>query len=305
MQQTQPILIPPYLKPGDQIAIVATARKISVEEIQPAIAEIEQRGFKVVTGNTIGAEDRQFAGDDKLRAADLQQFLDDEVTKAIFCARGGYGSVRLVDHLDFTAFKQHPKWIAGYSDITVLHSHIVKNFGVATLHSTMPINFVGNTADSLNSLFDALTGSLKGYKVDSHRLNNSGQTSGRLVGGNLSILYSIGGSVSDIDTAGKILFIEDLDEYLYHIDRMLMQLNRSGKLSGLAGLVVGGMTDMNDNTIPYGKTAEEIIKEHIDPYNIPLAFGFPAGHVSDNRALYLGRDIQFSVSAESTEIKFL
>ena len=209
-------------------------------------------------------------------------------TLNLFCARGGYGTVRIIDHIDFSIFKTKPKWIAGYSDVTALHSTL-HNLNISSLHSTMPINFANNTSNSLESLKQALFGNKIAYNFQRHELNRAGETKGKVVGGNLSIIYSLLGSNSDINTDDKILFLEDLDEYLYHLDRMMMNLKRNGKLSKLAGLIVGGMNDMNDNTIPYGKSANEIIAESVSEYNYPVAFNFPAGHISNNNTIILGQ----------------
>ena len=287
------LIQPPYLKKGDTIGIVATARKISTEEINPAIAIFKSWGLEVILGNNLFNTDNQFSGTDKERADDLQTILNDTSVKAIISARGGYGTVRIIDQINFTTFIKNPKWIIGYSDITVLHAHI-HNLGIETLHATMPINFSKNT-EALESLRKALFGEKITYKIETNILNKKGIAEGELIGGNLSILFSLSGSVSDIETKGKILFIEDLDEYLYHIDRMMMNLKRAGKLSGLAGLVVGGMSDMKDNTIPFGKTAEEIILDAVKEYKYPVCFNFPAGHVDRNLALPLGKTVKLKV----------
>ena len=229
----------------------------------------------------------------------LQYMLDNEDIKAILCVRGGYGTVRIIDKINFSQFQKKSKWLAGFSDITVLHSQIHK-LNIASLHSTMPVSFSSNTTAAIESLKDALFGNNISIETDSHPLNRNGQAKGQIVGGNLSILYSLIGSPSDLNTDGKILFIEDLDEYLYHIDRMMMNLKRSGKLSNLRGLIVGGMTKMNDNTIPFGKDAESIIKDAVSEYNYPICFGFPAGHVSDNRTLKLGQIAHLKVGKIST-----
>jgi muramoyltetrapeptide carboxypeptidase len=282
---------PPPLKSGDKIAIISTARKISSEKLIAAVDCFYKWGFDVIYGKNLLKEDNQFAGSDMERAEDLQWALDDVNIKAIICARGGYGTVRIIDHIDFSKFTSNPKWIIGYSDITVLHEHIHSNFGIETLHATMPFNFPadGNENEALISLKKALLNKKLYYTVLSNPLNRSGNANGKLIGGNLSIIYSLIGSASDIDTDGKILFIEDLDEYLYHIDRMMMNLKRSGKLSNLAGLIVGGMSEMKDNTVPYGKTAEEIIADAVAEYDYPVCFNFPVGHKEDNRALIIGR----------------
>lgn len=293
---------PSYLKPGDYIGIIAPARKISAEELAPAIAVMESWGLKVKTGKHIYTAYNQFAGTDMQRCADLQAMLNDTEVKCIIAARGGYGSVKIIDSLDFSAFKKHPKWIAGYSDVTVMHSHIHTHFGIETLHCAMPITFTKDT-ESLQLLKKALFGETLSYNIDPHPLNRKGTSQGTLTGGNLSLLYALAATPSDINTQGKILFIEDLDEYLYHIDRMMMQLKRSGKLSGLSGLVVGGMSDMKDNTVPFGKNAEEIIAEAVKEYDFPVCFGFPAGHGNKNYPLFLGRETVLNVN-EKTSLGF-
>jgi len=288
------LIQPEFLKKGDTIGIVACARKISAEELQPAIDILKSWGLNVKTEKNIFNINHQFSGTDEERAEDLQTMLNDSSIKAIISARGGYGTVRIIDKIDFTIFKKAPKWIVGYSDITVLHSHI-HNMGIQTLHATMPINF-GVDADATNSLRKVLFGETIEYNIPTHPLNKKGTAEGILIGGNLSLLYALCGSASDIDTKEKILFIEDLDEYLYHIDRMMMNLKRSGKLSGLAGLVVGGMSDMKDNTVPFGKTAEEIILDAVKEYTYPVCFNFPAGHIDKNMALVFGKKVNLRVS---------
>ena len=227
--------------------------------------------------------------------------MSDEI-RAIICARGGYGTVRIIDNIDFTNYNLKPKWIVGYSDVTVLHSHIHTNFGIETLHAIMPLNFPG-APEALFTLKKALFGESLTYELEPHPFNRNGHCRGQVVGGNLSLLYSLNNTLSDIDTTDKILFIEDLDEYLYHIDRMMMNLRRSGKLENLAGLIVGGMTEMNDNEVPFGKTAYEIIAEAIKPYSFPVIFNFPAGHISDNRVLIIGRRCEMTV-AERVFLRF-
>ncbi|MFZ4740663.1 MAG: S66 peptidase family protein, partial [Bacteroidales bacterium] len=265
---------PPSLKTGDKIAIISTARKISQEELKPAIEMFRKWGFDAVYGRNLFRENHQFAGSDQERTEDLQWALDDENIKAVICARGGYGTVRIIDNIDFSKFQLNPKWVIGYSDVTVLHSHIQKQLGIETIHATMPVNFPkdGSENETLTSLKNALHNNNIQYTINSHPLNRIGNAEGVLVGGNLSILYSLIGTASDIDTDGKILFIEDLDEYLYHIDRMMMNLKRNGKLANLTGLIVGGMTEMKDNTVPYGKTAEEIISATVSEYSYPVCY---------------------------------
>jgi|TARA_Y100000385_G_scaffold266575_1_gene301879 muramoyltetrapeptide carboxypeptidase len=281
------MIFPKKLKIGDKIGIISTARKISLEELTPAIKMLESWGLNVVLGCNLLEKDNQFSGTIKQRSADLQQMIDDKSIKAILCARGGYGTVQIIDNIKFSNLRNNPKWIIGYSDITVLHSHL-NNLGIASLHATMPINFENNSIESLQSLKNSLLGKSNRIECKSHAFNRLGKADAEIVGGNLSILYSLLGSNSDIDTEGKILFIEDLDEYLYHIDRMMMNLKRNGKLAKLKGLIVGGMKDMNDNEIPFGKSVEKIILEHTKKYDYPICFGFAAGHINDNRCIKLG-----------------
>lgn len=288
------------------MAIAAPARKISADELDPAIKLFESWGLEVTLPEHLFDTDHQFAGDDTTRAALLQQLLDAPEVRAVFCARGGYGTVRLVDRLDFSAFAQHPKWIVGFSDITVLHSHIHRHLGIETLHATMPIDIPGiGSYPSTDSMHRCLWGEQIAYRCAAQQLNRNGEAEGRVVGGNLSILYSLCGSPSDIDTAGKILFIEDLDEYLYHIDRMMMNLKRNGHLDNLAGLVVGSLSKMHDNTVPFGHTAEEIVREAVAEYSYPVCFGFEAGHIgTNNLALPLGHRAHLSVEGEA-ELRFI
>ena len=290
------------LKKGDRVAIAATARKVSPQEMEPAINLLKHWGLEVVIPEGLYAEDHQMAGTDSHRAALLQNLIDDNEIKAILCARGGYGTVRILDCLNLTALEQHPKWIIGYSDVTALHSHVHNLLGMETLHATMPINIPPDATavpyPATDSLRQALFAGSCQYNLQcSTTLLRPGKAEGVVVGGNLSVLYSIMGSPSDIDTAGKILFIEDLDEYLYHIDRMMMCLKRSGKLDNLRGLIVGGMSDMHDNAIPFGKTAEEIIWDAVKEYNYPICMGMPFGHIGmENLALTLGRQTTLNIT---------
>lgn len=296
---------PPYLKKGDSIAIVAPARSVVIEEMLPAITLFEEWGLNVVLGEHLFGSRNQFSGTEEERTEDFQTMLDNDNIKAIICARGGYGVVRIIDLLRFDQFIQHPKWIVGYSDITVLHSHIHSCLGIETLHATMPINVYANpNYESTESLHDALFGKQLSYQIPTASFSRVGEGEGELIGGNLSILYSLSGTESDIDTDGKILFIEDLDEYLYHIDRMMQNLKRSGKLYNLAGLIIGGLTEMKDNTIPFGASAEEIISEAVAEFDYPVCFGFPAGHGDDNRAMIFGRKVKLDVTDETSELTF-
>ncbi|GHA74130.1 S66 peptidase family protein [Pontibacter akesuensis] len=294
----------PALRPGDKIAILSTARKITVPEIEVAIRTFENWGLEVVLGQTIGASYHQFAGDDALRLQDLQQMLNDASIKAIVCARGGYGTTRIIDRVDFTKFKEHPKWLVGFSDITALHSHI-HTLGLESIHAIMPVLFPkAGTADSIETLRLALFGEELTYTAAPHPFNRSGTGTGSLVGGNLSMLHTLTGTRSDVSTDDKVLFLEDLDEYLYHIDRMLVHLDRSGKLANLAGLLIGDMSDMKDNAIPFGKTAYEIILEHTDKYNYPVSFGFPVGHEPLNLALVCGREAKLEVNEAGAKLVY-
>ncbi len=277
----------PFLRKGDRVALAAPARKVSPEEMAPAIAELKRWGLEVVVPEGLYAAQGQLAGSDDHRAALLQGLLDDESIRAIFCCRGGYGTVRIIDRLDFGRFAKHPKWVVGYSDITVLHSHIHATLGLPTLHATMPINSQPHPTPATESLRRTLFGEKTdiGWTASGSPFHVEGE----LVGGNLSILYSLLGSRSQIDTRGKILLIEDLDEYLYHIDRMMQALRRAGMLDGLAALVVGGLSDMHDYTMPWGQTAEEIVAEAVAGRDYPVVFGAPFGHLGDNNiALPMG-----------------
>ena len=281
------MIIPKKLTKGDKIGIISTARKISLEELKPAIHILESWGLEVVLGTNLLEVDNQFSGTVHQRTADFQSMIDDKSIRAILCARGGYGSIQIIDNIDFSSLKKNPKWIVGYSDVTVLHSHL-NTLGIASMHATMPINFSTNTDKALQSLRKSLFGLENNIKCKTHPFNKLGSVEAEIVGGNLSILYSLLGSKSDINTNKKILFIEDLDEYLYHIDRMIISLKRNGKFDNLEGLIIGGMSEMNDNDIPFGKTSEQIILEHLESFDFPICFDFPAGHMDDNNAIVFG-----------------
>jgi muramoyltetrapeptide carboxypeptidase len=309
-----PVSIPPPLRPGDTIAIVPTARAITVDELRDGIALAESWGLKVKLGAGIGRKHFQQAGTAEERAADLQQMLDDPAIGAIWCARGGYGTVHLMDHLDLSSLKRAPKWIVGFSDITVLHNAL-HNLGIASLHAQMPFNIGTKTEQCRESLRAALMqdgSSMANGEWVSHPFTHDlptsigtpftrvGQGEGILIGGNLSLLYALRGTPYDIDPRGKVLFIEDLDELLYHLDRMVQNLRLSGWFKGLAGLIVGGMSDMHDKNPadPFGKTAEQIIADAVGDADFPVCYGFPAGHIDDNRALVLGQKAKLTVTTE-------
>lgn len=283
---------PNYLKKGDTVGIVSPARHINKKQVEPTIAWLEKYELKVQLGPNMFNVLDQMAGSDSDKISDFQGFIDDPNIQAILCSRGGYGSVRILDQINFQPIIDQKKWILGYSDVTAIHSHIQANYGFPTLHCTMPINITGSDdlqeTASKQSLIDALFGKDLSYHLPNNSLNRYGEASGRLIGGNLSMLYSLCGSKSDISTDGSILFLEDLDEYLYHIDRMMMNLKRTGKLHALSALIVGGMSDMNDNPIPFGKDALQIISDHTKDYDYPLYFGLDAGHTHPNLSLRLG-----------------
>jgi len=289
---------PNFLVNGSVVRIISTARKISPSELNPSIKLLKSWGLRVQLGRNIYASDHQFAGNASQRYQDLQEALDDPEVDMIWCSRGGYGTTMLLDSLDFNTFKKHPKWVVGYSDVTSLLCHITTNFSIATLHATMPINvkenLTHNDLKSVESMRSILIGQGVSHPIAPHKLSIHGDASGRLIGGNLSILYSILGTNSAPNTDGCILFIEDLDEYLYHIDRMMLNLRRNGLLNNLKALLVGGMSDMNDNSVPFGKTAEEIVLSHVQDLGYPVYFGVDAGHVSPNLALPFGVQVQIN-----------
>ena len=289
-------IYPPFLNEGDKIAIVATARKTNPDELRPFILLAKKAGLDIVFTSQLFEEERQFAGSDQHRTADFQHWLDDNEVKAIIAARGGYGTARMVDGLDFSNFIKHPKWLIGFSDYTVIHTHVNCVLKMPTLHAAMPAflkpDSKPDVIKSFETLFEVLKGNIPSYKMPNHPLNNPGNCEGTLLGGNLSVIYSIMGSISEIDTTDAILFLEDLDEYLYHIDRMMVCLKRAGKLKTLRGIVIGHMNDMHDRGTPFGKTAEEIIKEHTENLSIPLYFNFDAGHLHLNLPLIFGTKVK-------------
>jgi muramoyltetrapeptide carboxypeptidase len=293
--------IPPNLQKGDTIAIVATARKNIDDNLKPAIDLLHSWGLEVVIGKTIGLDNNQLAGTDVQRAEDFQQQLDNPNIKAIWCVRGGYGTVRMIDLLDFTKFKLSPKWIVGFSDVTVIHSYL-NRLNMASIHGAMPVTVGKASVESIESLRKALFGESLEYEIPFNPVNRLGNAKGEIVGGNLSILYSLMGSNAQIDCKGKILFIEDLDEYLYHIDRMMMSLQRCGCFDGLNGLIVGTMTKMKDNDIPWGKNANQIIEDVTKCYSFPVLYNFPAGHFHDNRALIFGKQVSLEITSTSSKV---
>ncbi len=308
--EASPIIIPPYLKPGDMIGITSPAGSILREGIIPAATLMQQWGYKIRVGYTIGKKNFTYGGTDEERLGDFQTMLDDAQIKAIMCARGGYGAIRIIDKLNWAKFKKTPKWIIGFSDITVIHSHLNRQVGTASIHSKMCNSFpdVWQDApdlqkDTIISIQKALAGEKMQYNAPFSNYNRSGQAAGILVGGNLKTIESLAGSASDVNTDGKILFVEDTGEYLYSIDRMFWNLKRSGKLAKLAGLIIGGIKIKQDAPDEYfGKTFYEIISEKVKEYNYPVAFDFPVGHQVDNFALKCGVRHQLDIVSTGTKL---
>ena len=295
---------PNPIQKGDTVGLLALACKVDFEILRPAIELMENVwGINVILGESLTSEYHQFAGTDTVRANDFQMMLDNSEIKAIFSARGGYGSSRLLDSIDFTAFQKQPKWVVGFSDITAVHCHI-HTLHIESLHATMPKLFLQEGGeDSLESLRKILFGEDVNYKIEPHKLNRLGVGEGQLIGGNLAILTHIIGSKSDINYDEKILFLEDVNEYLYNIDRMMIQLKRSGRLQNLAGLIVGSFSDCQDNQVPFGKTANEIIEETVADYDFPVCYGFPVGHEVDNWAMPCGREVSLLVEEYRVSLK--
>ena len=300
-----PTTAPPPLRPGDQVAIVCPARKASHEELAAAVAVLESWGLCVVLGESTNVEHHQFGGDDELRRRDVQQQLDNPGIRAILSARGGHGTTRIIDALDFSRFPENPKWIAGFSDITALNCHLLA-LGHQSIHGLMPLFFQQpGGEESLESLRRALFGEPISYTIAPHLLNRPGTTTGELIGGNLSLLQTLTGTASDVSTAGRILFLEDIDEYLYSIDRMMVHLDRTGKLRHLAGLLVGHFTNPQDNTVPYGQTPNEIIQFYANKYDFPVAHNFPVGHEPQNMALICGREARMTVDDSGARVEYV
>jgi len=296
------LIVPPYLRPGDTIAIVCPAGYMAIEKAQTCIETLTKWGYRVRPGATLGGDSpNYFSGSDEARLADLQQMLDDPGVNAILCGRGGYGLSRIIDALDFTRFCEHPKWIIGFSDITILHAHLQARYDVVSLHAPMAAAFNdgGASGPYVRSLRQALEGEDLRYTCEPHRLNRAGQSAAPITGGNLALLAHLAGTASAAPTTGKILFIEDVGEYLYNIDRMCRQLKRGGQLDGLAGLIVGSFTEGKDTVRPFGATADEIVREIIAEYDYPVCFGFPVGHGGQNVALRTGAPHLLRVTGES------
>ncbi|MEO5592105.1 MAG: LD-carboxypeptidase [Chitinophagaceae bacterium] len=306
------LIIPRYLKTGDVIGITSCAGYITLQDIQPAVLQMQGWGFNIKVGTSIGKRDFTFGGTDEERAADFQQMLDDDSIKAIMCARGGYGAVRIIDKLNFSKLAMHPKWIIGFSDITVIHSHLNRNYGIASIHSKMCNSFPDDWSkaepsqiETVLSIKLALTGEKMKYAVVSNEKNKTGKGDGILVGGNLKTLESLAGSKSDLVTGGKILFVEDTGEYMYSIDRMFWGLKRTGKLASLKGLIIGGFKVKPDDSPDeaFGKTLQDIVLEKVSAYNYPVCFDFPVGHQKNNFALKCGIRHRLEVKTDEVSLQ--
>ena len=293
-------VIPPYLQKGDEVAFVSPSFAIVRQQIEDAANYLEEWGLKVRFGKYVFEKDGPFAGNDLQRLDDIQSMIDDEKIKAILFTRGGYGALRLIDKIDFSSLIESPKWFVGFSDITVFHLWINELYDMETIHGEMPLNYTNTNKlpICMESLHDALFGKAKSIEWEGNTIRPA-KVCGEIVGGNLSLIYSLIGSLADINTDGKILFIEDVGEQYYHVDRMLTSLKLAGKLSNLKALLVGGFTKMSDTTSPWNKTIEDIVKEKTAEYDYPVYFNFPAGHQSDNRAFYLGREVSLSAGDKS------
>lgn len=300
------IKTPPYLQKGDTIGIVCPAGFMTVEKVKTCVETLQAWGYHVKLGKTVGGDSQTyFSGTDEERLNDFQQMLDDDEVKAVLCGRGGYGMGRIIDTIDFKKFKKQPKWIIGYSDITVLHCHLYSNYTISSLHAPMAgaFNDGGYKNEFVGSLKNALEGKKIKYSCPAHEFNQKGEAIGELVGGNLALLAHLVGTQSDLKTKGRILFIEDVGEYIYNIDRMFYQLKRSGKLSKLAGLIIGGFSDMKDTERPFGKTVYETIKEIIKDYDYPVCFDFPVSHTDRNYALKTGVGYKLKVGKNKVTLE--
>ena len=310
IEKVKPLKIPPYLVAGDTIGITCPAGYITLEEIEPSIIQMKSWGFNVVIGKTVGARDFTFGGTDQERLTDLQEMIDNPNIQAIMCARGGYGAIRIIDQLDFSAFRSSPKWLIGFSDITILHSHINSIYRVATIHSKMCNSFPSDWAkaepiqiETINSIQQALKGEQMKYSAPYNVNNKMGKATGELIGGNLRCIENLAGSKSEIETDGKILFVEDTGEYLYSIDRMFYNLKRSGKLAKLKGLIIGGFkVKVDTDNDGFSNTLEQIVLNKVAGLDFPVCFDFPVGHQRANFALKCGVKHQLEVLESGTKL---
>jgi muramoyltetrapeptide carboxypeptidase len=296
--------IPPFLKAGDKVAIVASSRKVTPQELAFSLETLVKWGLQPVESKHLYATHNQWAGTDEQRAKDLQQAINDDTIKAVFFARGGNGIIRLIDDVDLSKLKTQPKWLVGYSDVTILHTHLQKICNSASLHAVMLSSYAKN-AEATESVRKCLFGEKIKYDFAAEKLNRKGEAIGILVGGNISLLNTLMGTPEEIDTKGKILFIEDVGENLHHLDRMMIHLKRSGKLSNLGGLIVGGLNDMKDDPIPFGMSPEEIVFDAVKDYKFPVCFNFPAGHIDKNLALYLGKEVKLNVNSNNCVLEYI
>ncbi len=308
LKMNDTLLRPAYLKAGDTVAIVAPSGilKNREREVQQAVDLLKDWGLNAIVGEHVFSKADHFAGTDEERCEDLQKAMDDPTISAIWCARGGYGTVRILDKLDYTKLKENPKWIIGYSDITALHNQL-HNQGFESLHALMCVSLtqdITEVQESVDTFKAALFGNPPNYDLEGSKYNREGEAKGQLIGGNLTILHTMLGSDTSLDTSGKILFIEEIGEYKYHIDRMLQSMKRAGYFENLNGLVVGDMSKLRKNTTLWGTSVEQLILDALADYNFPIAFNMPAGHEDDNRALVLGREVELKVGKEKSSLYF-
>jgi muramoyltetrapeptide carboxypeptidase len=294
------MITPPFLKKNSLVGLVSPAAGINASVIENAVTYLETRGFRTIVAPHAADVFRQFASTDKHRADDLQAMLNNSDVEAIWCTRGGYGAIRLLDMLNFSCLKKQPKWLIGFSDITALHAAFRRE-GIASIHGAMCKNLKDYDAAycGMNALWQLLAGNVSEYKVPCHPFNRDGMAKGTLVGGNLTLLCALQGSEYDFDPTGKILFIEEVGEYLYRLDRMMQSLKVAGKLARLSGLIVGGMSDMFDNETPFAQSAYDVIADAVSSYSYPVLFDFPAGHLETNMPLMLGAEIRMEINGNN------
>lgn len=297
---------PPFLKPGDEVAIISPAFAIDPEKIESAVKFLEKWDLKVRVGKNALRKEGPFAGTDRERLSDFQKMTSNKKIKAIFCSRGGYGMLKIIDRVDFSSLKSYPKWYIGFSDVTVLHLWLSEKCNIVSIHGEMPLNYSsrGKSGATFNSLYNALFGGWQPVKWQGEFIR-PGVTSGEIAGGNLSLIYSLIGTPAEPKTKGKILFIEDVGEYLYHLDRMLVSLKLAGKLEGLAALVAGGFSKMEETKSPWGKSPEAIIKDIVAEYDYPVLFNFPAGHIYDNRSFYIGKKAKIEIKGKKAILDYI